>query len=76
MNKKSRIAARLKQKANYYGLIGPLESQKISGKWIESILAKPLGPELRYHIEVLIDQWTQLQNKLKEIDKRLEGHAK
>ncbi|MEM7175091.1 MAG: IS110 family transposase [Chlamydiota bacterium] len=76
VKEKRKMTARLKQKANYYGLIGPSDSQKISAKWIERILAMPLGPELRYHIEALIEQWNQLQNKLKEIDKRLKENAK
>jgi len=54
---KSRLSVNLKHKANYYGLIGPEDVQKVSAQWINRLLQKELPEGLCYHLEALVEQW-------------------
>jgi len=72
---RNRIAARLKQKANYYGLIGPEDSQKVCRQWIERLLRQPMGPGLRHVVNELVDQWETFNKKIKELDHLMEIQA-
>lgn len=72
---RNRIATRLKQKANYHGLIGPNDLQKVSNLWIQNLLKNEMLLGLRYVIEELVDQWKSLSNRLKKLDDRLKEQA-
>lgn len=73
---RNRVAARLKLKANYHGLIGPSDSKKVSNRWIAQIRKKEMMPGLRYAMETLIHEWESLNQKIKEIGKLLTEQAK
>ena len=75
VKEKTRIAVKLKSKANYYGLLGPEETLKISKKWIEKILKKPLPTNLLFTLNTLFDQWTNLAQKIKEVDAERQERA-
>jgi len=72
---KRRIGTRLKHKANYHGLIGPDDSQKVCKAWIDNLLTMKMGQGLRYVIEEMVDQWEQLNKKIKKLDERLAEQA-
>lgn len=72
---RNRIACRLKQKANYHGLIGPDDSQKTCRSWINRLKAMEVRPGLKYVIEELASQWEQLNDKIKKLDKVLHEQA-
>lgn len=72
---RNRIAARLKQKANYYGLIGPEDTSKVSMKWMKRLREKSVREGLKYVIGVLIEEWETLSNKIKKLDELLKIQA-
>jgi transposase len=72
---RNRTAARLKHKANYYGLIGPEDCTKVSSLWIKKIREKEIKPGLKYVIEALVEEWESLNQKIKELDKLLAKQA-
>ena len=76
VKEKTRVTVKLKSKANYYGLLCPEEKLKVSKKWIEKILKKPLPTNLFFTLNTLFDQWTNLTQKIKEIDAKLKEQAK
>lgn len=73
---RNQISTKLKHKANYHGLIGPEDIKKVSKKWIEDLLQRELADGLRYHIEALVEQWRFIDNKIAEVNKRIEDQAK
>lgn len=73
---RNRIAARLKQKANYHGLIGPDDTVKVSSKWIEKIRKQEMMPGLKYALNTLIEEWIRFNEKIKEISSMLKEQAK
>jgi transposase len=75
VKEKNRTAARLKQKANYYGLIGPLDEKKVTTNWIKSILAHEHLHGLRVCLEMLSEQWHSYTEQIKKIDKELKEQA-
>lgn len=68
---KRRIACKLKHKANYYGLVGAKDIQRVSIRWIKLLLEKKMKPYLRYHIETLVEQWNALCKKIQEVSKKM-----
>jgi transposase len=76
MKQRNQISTRLKHKANYHGLIGPEDIKKVSKKWIEDLLQKELADGLRYHIDALVEHWGFIDNKIAEVNKRIEDQVK
>ena len=72
---RNRTSIRLKHKANYYGLIGPKDTQRVSLKWIDQLLKKKVSLGLHYHLETLVQQWKMLSKKIKEVDTLLVEQA-
>lgn len=68
---RNRIAVRLKHKANYYGLIGPQDSKKVSTQWIKKIRENEMKPGLKYVMGALIEEWESLNLKIKELEQCL-----
>jgi len=73
---RNRIATRLKHKAHYHGLVGPLDVKKVSNGWIKMIKTKEMKPGLRYAIESLIQEWEEFNQKIKEVEGLLKEQAK
>lgn len=72
---RNRIAARLKHKANYYGLIGPEDCKKVSSQWIKEIRENEMKAGLKYTMEALIEEWESLNRKIKELEECLVKQA-
>lgn len=72
---RKRIAARLKHKANYHGLIGPDDNQRVCSGWIKEQLKKKMLQGLRYTFEQLAEAWEDASQKIKEVDKLLKEQA-
>lgn len=72
---RNRIAVRLKMKANYHGLIGPEDSQKVCDRWVAKILEMNMDKGLRYAIEEFVEQWRSFNQKIKKLNKLLEEQA-
>lgn len=72
---RNRTATRLKHKAHYHSLVGPLDVKKVSTIWIKMIRKKEMRPGLRYAIEALIQEWESFSEKIKEVEKVLAKHA-
>lgn len=72
---RNRIAVRMKMKANYHGLIGPEDSQKVCDQWVSGLLKKDMSDGLRYALEEFADQWRTLSQKIQKINKLLEEQA-
>lgn len=72
---RSRVAARIKLKANYYNFIGPSDDQKICKQWIKTIREKSMARGLKYAMEALIKQWESFSEQIKEIDEELKKQA-
>lgn len=75
INSRKRIGSKLKQKANYYGLVGPSDTQKVCLKWIKDQLAKPMGHYTKIVFTKLARTWETLTNEIKEIDSLLQEQA-
>jgi len=72
---RNRIATRLKHKANYHGLIGPADFQRVCGQWVARFLKMTMGSGLRYVIEELVDQWKTFNEKIKKLNSVLQEQA-
>lgn len=72
---RNRIAQRIKQKANYHGLLGPEDTQKVSRKWIKRFEEMEFLPGLEFSIKSLIAQWKELDERIKGIDRELENQS-
>jgi len=72
---RNRIAARLKHKANYHGIIGPSDVLKVSQKWIDLQLKKKMMTGLRHVFVRLAKQWEALNQEIKDLDRLLKEQA-
>lgn len=72
---RNRIAVRLKSKANYFGLIGHDDNQRVCKDWIERLKKKKMSFGVKYTIDVLAEQWGELNERIKKLDKVLEEQA-
>jgi len=72
---RNRIAVRLKMKANYHGLIGPEDSQKVCDQWLARLLKMNMSAGLRYVIQEFVDQWRSFNEKIKKLNEVLVEQA-
>jgi len=72
---RNRIGVRLKHKANYHGLIGPEDNQKVCKSWIIELKNMWMSSGLRYVINEMTEQWEDLNERIKKLDKALEEQA-
>lgn len=75
VKQKSRLSVKLKHKANYYGLVTSVDTQKVSKQWIRSLLQKEVPAGLRYHLETLVAQWEFIHKKIGEVNQCLVNQA-
>lgn len=75
VKQKSRLAVKLKHKANYYGLVTSEDMQKVSKQWIKNLLQKAVPEGLCYHLETLVAQWEFIHEKIGEVNQRLVKQA-
>lgn len=72
---RNRIGVRMKHKANFHGLIGPEDNEKVSNKWIEKVKKMEMMSGLKTHFDSLIRQWYFLNDEIKEIENQLNKQA-
>ncbi len=72
---RTRVAARLKQKAHFSGLIGAKDTSRVSKKWIENLLNRPLGVNLSIVLNDMKKQWEELNSRIKDLDELLAKQA-
>ena len=73
---RSRFACQLKALLFQHGLIGANDKRKVCEKWAQTLEAMPLSPGLKYAIVEYLNQWRQMNAKIKEIDQELAMQAK
>jgi|SRR3990167_417930 len=71
LSQRSRIGCQLKSLLFLQGMIPPNDDQKVSSKWIKSVLSQEMTPDIKYAVQQLADLWLHMAAKIKEIDKRL-----
>jgi transposase len=72
---KCRIGNRLKSLLYRQGLIRADDDEAISLKWLKKVSQYECDSSVKYVIQVCIDEWIFLKNKLKEIDTELSKQA-
>jgi transposase len=72
---KRRIGNRLKSLLFRQGWIGPEEDDVVSLKWLKKVATYECDASIKYCIQVCIDEWIYLNNKVKEIEKELAQQA-
>ena len=75
VKERARIAATLKSKANYYGLLGPQDIKRVSKDWCEKLKQQAMPTEIKYVIEELVKEWTSFSDRIKEAEKLLKQQA-
>ena len=75
VKERNRVAVRLKQKANYHGLIGPDDFQKVCESWMAKLLKMDVREGLKYALEVLVDEWRGFNKRIKELNELLKKQA-
>lgn len=73
---KRRVGNRLKSLLHRQGWIGPDDEDAISQKWLKKVMRYECDPSIHYCIQICIEKWLFLQNKIKEIDAVLAQQAR
>lgn len=68
---KRRVGNRLKSLLMRQGLLGMNDDDVISKKWLDKVEKFECNESIKFTIQICIDEWRFLQNKLKEIDAQL-----
>jgi transposase len=71
-----RFGCQLKALLFQQGMIPFDHTQKVSAKWIKSILSEEMTPDIRYAVEQYANLWLHMTSKMKEVDEQLKGQAK
>jgi transposase len=71
LRQRVRFGCQLKSFLFLQGMIPHDHIQKVSAKWIRSILAQEMAPEVRYTVTHYTDLWLHMTAKIQEIDKEL-----
>jgi transposase len=72
---KRRTGNRLKSLLIRHGLLGADDEETVSLKWLEKVADYECDPRIKYCIQVCIDKWRFLNDKIKEIDAELQRQA-
>jgi transposase len=72
---KRRVGTRLKSLLYRQGLLGADDEDEICEKWLQKVAKFECDESIKYCIEVCIDEWRFLRNKIKEIDAELAKQA-
>ena len=75
VKERARLAATLKSKANYYGLIGPQDIKRVSKSWCEKLKQQEMLPEIKYVINELIKEWEHFSHRIKAVENHLKKQA-
>jgi transposase len=76
LKQRIRFGCQLKSLLFLQGMIPYDNKQKVSAKWIKSILEEKMTPDISYAVQHYAGLWLHMTEKLKEIDKRLMSQAK
>ena len=68
-------ANQIKALLHQHGLIAPTANKKICPKWIENLKALQMRDGIRYALNLLIDLWQQLTEKIKETNAEMAKQA-
>ena len=72
---RTRFGCQLKALLFQQGMIPFDHTQKVSAKWITSILSMEMSVDIRYAIEQYANMWLHMTAKIKEIDTQLKSQA-
>jgi transposase len=72
---KRRVGNRLKSLLYRCGLLDMENDTRVSKKWLEEVAQYTCDESIKYCIQVCIDKWIFLRNKIKEIDNELAKQA-
>lgn len=75
LDTRKRIGNQLKSLLFTQGLIEPYDDTKIGKAWIKKIKQMALAEEFKYSVDLFINVWLDLDNKLKEILVKLQEQA-
>jgi len=74
MEQRIRHGNQLKSLLAYYGLM-TTDDSKISRKWIKKVLKLDVAEEIKYCLKMYAEEWLHVDDKLKEILKKLSEQA-
>ena len=72
---KRRVGNRLKSLLYRQGLLDMENDVKVSKKWLDEVAQYQCDESIKYCIQICIDKWIFLKNKIKEIDAELAKQA-
>lgn len=67
VKERSRVGIKIKSRMFYFGYIGPDDDRVMSNKLLKEYEAQPLPEELRYSLNLLIENWRLLDKHLKDM---------
>ncbi len=76
IKERTRTAVRLKSLMFYFGLIPHNHSKRTSRKWIKYLLSIHIDWEVGYCIRIFCETWIYLDDKIKEVEKKLKKQAR
>jgi len=74
MGQRKRLSNQLKSMLAYYGLM-TTDNRKVSKKWIKEVLELEVPEEVKYCLKMYAQEWLHIDDKLKEILKKLSEQA-
>lgn len=75
LKQRIRFGCQLKSLLFLQGMIPYDHTQKVSAKWIKSILTEEMSPDVGYTVNQLASLWLHMTAKIKEIDEQLMNQA-
>jgi transposase len=75
LKQRIRFGCQLKSLLFLQGMIPHDHTQKVSAKWIKSILTEKMSPDVRYAVNQYANLWLHVTDKIKEVDKQLMNQA-
>lgn len=75
LKQRVRFGCQLKSLLFLQGMIPHDHTQKVSAKWIKSVLDRDMSPDVQYAVNQYANAWLHMTAKIKEIDKRLMRQA-
>jgi transposase len=76
LKQRIRFGCQLKSLLFLQGLIPHDHTQKVSARWIQSVLAEDMTPDIRYAVSQYADLWLHMTSKIKEVDEQLMSQAR
>lgn len=75
LKQRIRFGGQLKSLLFLQGMIPHDHTQKVSAKWIKSILSEELSSDVRYAVNHYANLWIHVTEKIKEVDEQLRTQA-